>query len=162
MKSPLRSVLFAALSLVLLAGCKPGAGSVPADLEGSWYAGEGGTTVPYDPNTGEWGTPSGQGLVYVFHGDGSYTKAYQSYNSAGGCTNGFTSFDDGDVTLDGAGIVLTPSSSHTKVSDSCAPSLDSDDPNDNLADERFDYAVSGDALTLTRSDGASAVFQRLQ
>jgi hypothetical protein len=134
---------------------------VPADLEGSWYAGAGYTSAPHNPDTGAWGTPSGQGLVYVFHGDGSYTKAYQSYNSAGGCTNGFTAFDEGDVTLQGTAIVLTPSSGHIQVSDTCAPSLDSDEPDQNLSEERFDYQVSGDELMLTAPDGTSGVFRRL-
>jgi hypothetical protein len=42
---------------------------VPAALVGQWYAGAGGVTSPYDPATGAWGTPTGQGLLYaLLHG----------------------------------------------------------------------------------------------
>jgi len=36
-------------------------GAIPSGLVGSWYAGAGHTTAPFDPGTGSWGRPSAKG-----------------------------------------------------------------------------------------------------
>jgi hypothetical protein len=145
-----------------------GQGSIPAALIGSWYAGQGYTSAPYDPATGAWGTPSGKGLIYQLAADGSYQKAFQSYESSGGCTTGFTAFEQGIAVASGDQLVLTPSSGHLKYSASCAPSLDSDEPLSDLFQEHFtwslaasEYDPSEPALHLQAPDGASATFRPL-
>jgi hypothetical protein len=152
--------------LFLLAACTGdddprGGGVTPAELEGSWYAGRGGTTAPYDPATGSWGMPSGSGLVYVFEPGGHYIKAYQSYESAGGCTTGFTAFENGDLAVDGATLVTHPTSGHMVYRATCSPELDSDTPLEDLVDETFTWSREGDTLLLRRDDGAEATFTRL-
>ena len=153
------------LLIGILSACGASTGSaagrgLPGQLVGSWYAGSGYTTAPYDPTTGQWGTPSGKGLVYVLRADGTYTKAFQSYNSNGGCTNGFTSFESGVAQTNGTQLYLHPTSGHMKVSDSCAPGLNTDQPIA-VSDELFDWQMTADGLYLQRSDGASATFRAL-
>jgi len=155
--------LFVSLFLGAALACGSAGSAVPAPLVGSWYAGRGGTSAPYDPVSGTFGTPNGSGLVYLFAGDGRYTKAFQSYASNGGCTSGYTAFEEGALRLEGSSLVTLPSSGHLRYTDSCAPSLDSDTPTapENLVAERFLYAVDGDQLVLQRDDGATSQFARL-
>lgn len=138
-----------------------GGGDTPSALVGSWYAGRGGTTAPYDPAAGSWGMPSGQGLVYVFEAGGRYTKAFQSYESAGGCTTGFTAFESGDLIVGGTSLVTHPTSGHMVYRATCSPELDSDTALDQLADETFTWSRDGDTLLLQRDDGAESTFAKL-
>lgn len=139
---------------------QPGDG-LPALLAGTWYAGSGYTSAPYDPTTGAWGTPTGKGLVYTFAADGTYQKAFQSYASDGGCTTGFTAFENGSVQADETRLTLVPVSGHLKYTDNCAPSLDSDKPTTDLSAESFSWQRTGTDLVLVRSDGASSTFRAL-
>lgn len=138
-----------------------GGQALPSELVGSWYAGRGGTSAPYDPATGSWGTPNGDGLVYLFEADGSYTKAFQSYASNGGCTTGFSAFEAGQVWMDDAMLTTHPTSGHLVFEDTCSPSLDSDEPLDSLQDETFTWELRSAELWLQRVDGPEATFQRL-
>lgn len=145
-----------------------GGGATPAELQGAWYAGRGGTTAPYDPSTGSWGMPSGSGLVYVFEPGGTYTKAFQSYESSGGCTTGFTAFESGVLVADDQVLTTRPSSGRLVYRATCAPDLDSDEPLTDLYDETFDWALvpgeydpASTVLYLRRTDGAEATFARL-
>ncbi|MGZ3455929.1 MAG: hypothetical protein ACXVEF_40360 [Polyangiales bacterium] len=133
----------------------------PAAIVGSWYAGAGYTSMPYDPATGTFGTPTGQGLVYVLRADGSYTKAYQSYVSNGGCTTGMSAFESGTISVNGDRLETDPTSGSTHFSDSCAPSLDSDKPAESLAPETFTFTLEGSELVLVRSDGVTGRFRPL-
>lgn len=145
-----------------------GGGSVPDDLVGEWYAGRGGTSAPYDPVSGGWGRPNGEGLVYLFEADGTYTKAFQSYASNGGCTTGFTAFESGRLTVAGSTFTTRPSSGHLVFEDTCSPSLDSDDPLESLEDETFTWELrpseldpADTVLWLQRTDGAESTFAPL-
>jgi len=138
-----------------------GGGGGQAALLGSWYAGAGGVSAPYDPATGTFGMPNGQGLVYVLRADGTYTKAFQSYASNGGCTTGFTAFEAGAYVADASSLRTAPSSGQIQYRDTCAPSLNSDKPATELAAEQFQIQLSADQLTLVRSDGATGTFRRI-
>lgn len=158
-------VVLALVASLALAGC-PDAGETPAELEGAWYAGRGGTTAPYDPASGSWGMPSGQGLVYVFEAGGTYTKGFQSYESAGGCTTGFTAFERGALIVEGSELTTRPSSGRLEYRATCSPELDSDEALTDLVDEVFAWTVGVDeygatVLELRRDDGAEATFVRL-
>lgn len=147
---------------------KPESASVPAELVGSWYAGSGYTSAPYDPATGAWGTPTGKGLVYLFRADGSYTKGFQSYVSNGGCTTGFSAFEEGFAEFAGQTLTTYPQTGHVQYKDSCAPSLDSDEPVADLSAESFTWTLHPSeydptliVLDLSRSDGAMSTFMPL-
>jgi len=159
--------------VAVVAGCDPGdstddpagGGETPGALVGSWYAGRGGTTAPYDPVSGTFGRPSGSGLLYLFQPGGRYLKGFQSYESSGGCTTGFTVTEQGVIYATDSTLTTHPTSGRRVFEDTCAPSLDSDDPVTDLADETFTWEVSGDdptapVLSLVRTDGAAATFVR--
>lgn len=142
--------------------------SIPKDLVGSWYAGSGYTSAPYNPSTNTWGTPTGKGLIYVFNQDGSYTKAFQSYVSNNGCTTGFTAFESGKVVVKDKTLVTTPDKGRMVYRDNCSPSLNSDKPTEDLKKEEFMWEFKPNeadpsvmSLQLTRSDGAGSAFRRL-
>lgn len=142
---------------------------VPQELIGQWYAGSGGTTAPYDPGTGSWGTPTGKGLLYVFSADGTFTKGFQSFVSSGGCTTGYTAASYGKLSFPAENRLTTrPDRGTFMYRDTCAPSLNSDEPLDDLSEETFDWAIGADeydpsvpVLWLRRTDGAEAVFRRI-
>ncbi len=145
-----------------------GGASMPAELVASWYTGSGYTSAPYDPGTGSWGRPNGMGLIYVFSADGSYLKAFQSYASNGGCTTGFTAFEEGVAVVVGSELTTRPTSGHMVYEDTCVPSSNSDTPLTDLADETFsfhfeqdEYDPSETVLVLLRTDGAGGTFRRL-
>lgn len=145
-----------------------GAGNAPLEIVGAWYAGQGGTSAPYDPATGTFGRPNGKGLIYIFEDDGSYQKAFQSYASNGACTNGFTAYEQGTLVAEGNTLHLHPTSGHMVVEDTCVPSLDSDQPLTSLTDELFVWELQPSeldpmqtVLVLRASDGAQGTFTRL-
>jgi len=136
--------------------------AVPAGLVGSWYAGRGHTNAPYNPTTGAWGRPSGKGLVYIFKKDGSYTKAFQSYESDGACITGFKS---GRLSIEGNTLTTTPDKGRMVFEATCNPSLNSDKPLEDLNTEVFSWELkpnendpSVTSLYLLRSDGAGSTF----
>ena len=150
--------------LLSFAGCvtsaSPAPGMSDTQLAGSWFAGAGGLSQPYDPDTGSVGTPNGQGLLYTWRVDGTYDKAFQSWESANGCTTGFTAFETGSFSSDGSSLATRPASGTVRYRDTCAPSLNSDKPAD-IGVEEFTMTLAGDQLTLVRSDGVTGQFRRL-
>jgi hypothetical protein len=143
-------------------------GHMPPELLGHWYAGAGGVSSPYDAATGSWATPSGQGLLYVFSADGSFTKGFQSFVSSGGCTTGYTAASFGRVLFQADRLTTRPERGTFLYRDTCAPSLNSDEPLDELGDETFDWAIvpdeidpSAPVLWLRRIDGAEGLLRRL-
>ena len=142
--------------------------AVPAGLIGSWYAGRGHTSAPYNPTTGAWGRPSGKGLIYIFNKDGSYTKAFQSYESTGGCTTGFTAFESGRFTVQGRTLTTTPTKGRMVYEATCSPSLNSDKPLEDPQKEVFTWELKPNendpsitSLYLLRSDGNGSSFNPL-
>lgn len=132
--------------------------SLPDALVGSWYAGAGLTSQPYDSSTGSYGLPSGDGVLYTFKADGTYQKAFRGQVSSAGCTTGLSAYEAGVAQLDGATLRLVPMTGSLSYRDSCVPSLSSDKPATELEEESFQYLRSGDTLELSRSDGARSVF----
>lgn len=134
-------------------------GSVDSALVGQWYAGRGGTMIAYDESTGSFGAPSGTGMMFVFHADGTYQKAFQSIES-GACTVGFVTVESGVATTASGEVRLHPSSG-TMHEISCSGSADNDHAI-TVSDESLAYALEAeDALRLTdTSTGAASEFRR--
>jgi hypothetical protein len=157
-----------ALAILSVAALAQGS-EIPEELVGTWYAGSGYTSAPYDGRTGQWGAPNGSGLIYVFNENGTYTKVFQSYHANGGCTNGLTAFTNGTMRVSSEQIELYADSGHIKVSDSCAPSLNTDKPIRDLEDEVFGW-VTGNinddpnvpGLKLWTADGKAGLFRLLR
>jgi hypothetical protein len=135
---------------------------VPGALVAGWYAGAGGTSAPVNPTTGAVGPANGKGLLYEFHADGSYVKAFHSSVSNGGCTTQLSAVESGALAVKGDVLTLTPSKGTVSFRSSCAPSMDSDKPNDDLHAETLTYAFVDGALRLANPSGASSVFRRVK
>jgi hypothetical protein len=105
--------------------------------------------------------PNGEGLVFVFRADGTYTKVFQSYVSTGSCTTGLSAFESGVANASGDGLVTTPSTGKIVFSDTCAPSLDREKPEADPATESFTWSFDGPTLVLVRSDGVTGRFRAL-
>ncbi len=108
-------------------GATSAAGSIDPGLVGTWYTSRGGTSLPYDPDTGSYGTPSGSALEFVFRADGSYTKIFQDISSGGSCTTGYRAIVDGAATSNGDSLSLHATSGHIMYI-SCSGGADTDKP----------------------------------
>jgi hypothetical protein len=146
----------------------PSTDALDPSLVGNWYTGRGGTTFPYDSQTGAWGTPTGDGMVFMFRADGSYTKGVQSYVSTADCTTGWTATEDGTATSKGGDLSLHPTRGHMIFTASCSTSEDSE-KDIAVQDETLTWALgpyaadpSMTGLTLTNASGASSQFRRVQ
>ena len=137
---------------------EPVALTLPAAIVGSWFAGAGDTTQPYDPLTQSYGTPSGSGVLFTFRADGTYSKAFRNQVSNGGCSTGFSAYEAGVTQVEGNTLRIIPMTGTLSYRDSCVPSLNSDRANAALESESFSFSRSGDALQLVRDDGAGSVF----
>jgi hypothetical protein len=156
--------LFSVLGIVagcgVTGGSAGGAGSLDPGLQGTWYAGRGGTNMPYDPATGAFGAPTGDGMLIAFRADGSYTLAQQSITSSSDCTSGFIAIEEGDAETSGSELRLHPTHGHMQTT-MCGATTDQ--PID-VSDSVYSYALapfsqdpSQPGLTLSRaSDGTSA------
>jgi hypothetical protein len=105
---------------------EPAPPSLPVAIVGSWFAGAGNTTQPYDPSTQSYGTPSGSGVVFTFRADGTYSKAFRSQVSNGGCSTGLSAYEAGVAQVDGDTLRIIPMTGTLSYRDTCVPSLDSD------------------------------------
>ena len=137
---------------------KPATPGLPGVIVGSWFAGAGNTTQPYDPTTQSYGTPSGSGMLFTFRADGTYSKAFRNQVSNGGCSTGFSAYEAGVAQVEGDKLSIIPMTGTLSYRDSCVPSLNSDRTNAALESETFTFSRSGDALRLVRDDGAGSVF----
>ena len=132
--------------------------TVPAAIVGSWFAGAGNTTQPYDPMTQSYGTPSGSAMLFTFKADGTYSKAFRNQVSNGGCSTSLAAYEAGVAQVEGNTLRITPMTGTLSFRNTCAPSLSSDRNNAELTSETFTFSRSGDALQLVRDDGAGSVF----
>jgi hypothetical protein len=134
-------------------------GSIDGSLVGKWYTGRGGTTTGYDQTTGSY-MPAGEGLLFWFRADGTYTKAFQD-TSPGACTMGYIAFEDGTASSNGNTIALHPTKGHTQYT-SCSGAADADQPFD-VSDSSMSFVLSGGVLTLRDAQtGAQSDFRKLQ
>jgi hypothetical protein len=161
-----RATALVAAALSLLPALAAARGRIPGALVASWYAGSGFTTAPVNPTTGAVGPADGKGLMYTFHADGTYLKAFQSTVSNGGCTTQLSATESGRVVASASELVLTPKKGTISFRSSCAPSLSSDKPNDDLQKEVLGYRFASDengavTLWLAAPSGAASAFRRV-
>jgi hypothetical protein len=114
------------------------------------------------------GTPTGDGMVFMFRADGSYTKGVQSYVTTADCTTGWTATEDGTASSNEGTLQLHPTRGHMIFTASCSPSEDSD-KSITVQDEKLRWALgpyatdpSMTGLTLTNQSGASSQLRRVQ
>lgn len=159
-----RSRLVSALvmAFALVPALAVAGGRVPDALVASWYAGAGGTSAPVDPTTGAVGPANGKGLMYELHADGTYIKAFLSTVSNGGCTTQLSATESGRMTVEGSVLTLTPAKGTVSFRSSCAPSMSSDKPSDDLHPETLTYSFVEGGLRLASPSGAASVFRRVK
>lgn len=133
--------LLATLILALLSACGSSLGNpsgggnpntprtaVPTGLAQGWYNGSVSSVHFYDPATGKWGSPSGDGLFYTFTVDGRFTNGYMVQTALYGCTTFFMIWQEGTVEIKGQGMKLHYTKGQKKFDAPCASSLNEDRP----------------------------------
>lgn len=86
----------------------PPPGALPAELHGTWVAGNLSSLQLYDPATGQW-LPEvlGLGQAYELRADGSYTYAAQLTVGGSPCVSRSSTYETGTVRARGAQLVFT-------------------------------------------------------
>lgn len=156
------AMMIAALTLACsggdeTSGAGQGTGPVPQALVGSWYSGTHDGLAAYDPATGAWGTPPGDGTVYVFASDARYTRAFQSYHEHPKCTIGATAFEEGTLIVDADTIVTEPVEARLELIDTCAPITSGTKPVTPLRSKTLEWR-----LDPSSGDGAPTVLRLRQ
>jgi hypothetical protein len=128
-------------------------------IVGSWYAGRGGTQIAYDATTGSFGAPSGSGMMFVFHTDGTYQKGVQSIES-GACTTGYVVVESGVATTSGSQLALHPTKG-TMHEYSCSGTMDNEHATE-IVDETLSWELEpSNALKIVDvATGNGAEFAR--
>ena len=96
-----------------------GVGSVPAALVGKWSLTSVGNTNYYDPSSGGWSSPSGNGDMWQFSADGTFAHAQLVQSSLYNCTSRVFYYDTGTVTVSGTRAVLHSNGATITSQDNC-------------------------------------------
>lgn len=99
---------------------------VPAGLVGGWYNGSVSSVNFYDPGSGHWGSPSGEGLFYTFTEGGKFSNGFMNQTSLYGCTTFFMIWLEGTVKIQGSVMRVHPTRGQKKFEAPCASSLNED------------------------------------
>jgi hypothetical protein len=100
-------------------GGSNGGGSLPAELVGSWHTGSVSMIDYYDPYTGSWSPPSGDGYSYTFTSDGKFTYAGILQISVYSCTTTLFEYLEGTAEVQGTRLVIKPKKGKFKSKDTC-------------------------------------------
>ena len=124
---PLRFTLGITLLAFVFTACTGGIAntprtSVPTELAQQWYSGSVSPIGFFNPGTGQWASPSGEGLMFTFTSDGRFTNGFLANNSLYGCTVSFMVYLEGTLTVQGKSLTLYPNWGHKKFEAPCAPS----------------------------------------
>lgn len=92
---------------------------MPKELAGTWYAGTVSSVNFFNPGTGQWAAPSGNGLFFNFAADGSYEKGVLMQSSLYNCSMTFFAYNKGKLELSGGQMVLHPEYGRIKSTDTC-------------------------------------------
>lgn len=97
-------------------GSPPPAGSLPAELVGTWFHGQLLNLQFYNRDTGIWSDAGGLGHMYVFGADGSYTLvSYLKLGEGTTCVSTVAKYESGTAHAAGSTLLLTPSVARTRT-----------------------------------------------
>ena len=99
--------------------------SLPAEVVGTWFAGD---LLPlnfYDTTTGHWETPNGVGEMYIFNADGTFTYTGFARVQYQQCTGSVSVYREGRATEQDAHLILTPNTAKTRTVTACGSGDDS-------------------------------------
>lgn len=102
----------------------PPAGSVPAQLVRTWFAGSLTSISFYDRNSGTWSKPSGLGELYTFAADGSYTYGGALSIQNGACLSEVTVYQTGVARATDGELELEATFSRTRTRIVCGNTSD--------------------------------------
>ena len=118
--------------------------SVPAALVGTWHIGAVANTNIYNPASGAWSAPSGEGNAWTFTADGHYTHAQILQSSFGGCTSRVFAYATGTFTVAGGEIRVGATQGYMKSEDTCRADWN--------YEKRFDVAAGAPGYELAADD----------
>lgn len=94
----------------------PPAGSLPAQLVGTWFNGQVLNLQFYNRSTGVWGDAGGLGHMYVFRADGGYTLvSFLKLGEGTTCVSTVSKYQSGTARVSGGSLLLTPATSRTRT-----------------------------------------------
>jgi hypothetical protein len=99
---------------------------VPQALVGKWYSGTVSSVDFYDPGSGSWGDPSGNGLFLTLVADGTFSSGYGQQVTLYDCETSSFFYKAGTVTVTGTDLTLYPNSGSKHYLAICSPSLNED------------------------------------
>lgn len=103
------------------------AGSLPAELAGTWYSGQLLNLSLWDPVNKTWQDAGGLGHTYVFETNGRFVLASFLHIQSGlSCESRVWKYQTGVARVDGATLVLTPSINRTRTKIDCGSHTDTD------------------------------------
>jgi hypothetical protein len=86
-------------------GGTPGA-QVPADVVGTWYAGNVSSSNFYTPSTGHWDNAGGTGQFYTLKGDGTFEYGWRIYSTLYGCSMSAMVFRQGTIEVQASSTLV--------------------------------------------------------
>ena len=157
----LRLVLM--LLTLLLAACgstpsptpAPGNGSLHTELVGDWFTGNISSIQFYNPTTGSWAAPNGEGFYFIFKADGTYEEGAVINSTQYNCTIQLLGRAVGTAEVSGNTLTLHQKNRKVHVTNTCSGVGDNEV---GAGDSVYSYEIKNDAngnygLFLTQSDG---------
>lgn len=138
---------------------------IASPLAGAWFTGTLSTFQYYDPVTGEWDDPSGEGFYYLIDESGDYETGAVINSTVAGCTARLLGTERGTLTLDGADAIIEHRHwIKVSVSSTCG---DDGERTQGPATARVRWAIGRDAagnetLSLENPDGSVESYYRWQ
>lgn len=115
--------------LPMISAVAPPAGTLPAELVGTWFSGSLLNLQLYDRNTGIWSDAGGLGHMYVFGANGSYTLvSFLKLGAGTTCESSVAKYHTGKAQLAGNQLLLTPSYARTRTQVCHAAPVDREGP----------------------------------
>jgi hypothetical protein len=94
----------------------------PAALVGSWFTGSISSIQYYDPVTGEWADPNGEGFYLILDADGGYEEGAVIQSTMYSCSSRLLGRAVGEWSIEGYQLWLARESGETSVTGNCSGS----------------------------------------
>lgn len=162
-------IILISLAALMLAACggslapMPGpgadpasnAGSLPSELVGNWFTGTISSIQFYNPVSGSWAPPNGEGFYFIFRADGTYEEGAVINSTQYNCTIQLLGRAVGTAEASGGTLTLHQDNRKVHVTNTCNGVGDNEV---GAANTLYTYELKNDennnyGLFLTQSDG---------